>query len=96
MNCTPVVALRRRQNTPIIRERRMARCVRLVLVVAWRVAGTSLEDALPSCFDPAGVACTCSGYIYLKSDLTGTIPAALGSCSSLTKMCGASPSLIRA
>ena len=67
-----------------MKEHKLFVIASLLLSCAW---ATTLEDALASdyadCYDPSGT-CSCTDIDLNENSLTGTIPAALGSCSSLT------------
>jgi len=64
--------------------------VALLLLLARRVGATTLSEEIDSsysCYDPAGVSCTCTGLISLGDrGLTGTLPAALSACTGVTNL----------
>ena len=69
-----------------MKEHKLFVIASLLLSSAW---ATTLEDALASdfadCYNPSGT-CSCDGIDLSGTELTGTIPAALGSCSALTHL----------
>ena len=68
----------------------------LLLLLARRVGATTLSAQLAStyssCYDPAGMTCTCTGIISLESrSLTGTIPPELSACTGVDQLCVLTP-----
>ena len=76
------------------RARRMvAGLLLLLLLLQHRAGATTVSEELASgnayasCYDPAGVSCTCTGINLNYEQLTGTIPAELSACTGLKYLC---------
>ena len=69
-----------------MKEHKLFVIASLLLSRAW---ATTVDDALNSsyadCYDPSGT-CSCTSISLNYKSLTGTIPAALGSCSDVTEL----------